>query len=158
MAAPRLEGDEVATWAELEAGAPELAARGKELLYRSGEGEALLVTVRGDAPPQAHPIYVRVVNGGLYAFILKSPKLTDLIEDGRYALHAHFDPAKPNEFLVSGRVRRVDADVRAGLAADWGFSPGDAPAFEFLIGEALFGERPTADDWPPLYTTWKPPA
>jgi hypothetical protein len=145
----------MATWADLESAAPELAARGKTLLYRSGEGEALLVTVRGDAPPQAHPIYVRVVDGGLYAFILPSPKLRDLVEDGRYALHAHFDPAHPNEFMLCGRVRKVDVGPRTRLATDWGFTPGDADAFEFLIDEALYGERPTADDWPPKYTTWR---
>lgn len=144
----------MATWSDLEAAAPEIARRGKDLLYRSGEGEALLVTVRADAPPQAHPIYVRVVDGGLYAFILSSPKLRDLQADGRYALHAHFDPARPNEFQVNGRVRSVDEATRARLATDWGFDPGDAPAFEFLIDHAIFGERATAADWPPKYLTW----
>jgi hypothetical protein len=150
------EDTEMATWGDLERRAPRLAARGKALLYRSGEGEALLVTVRGERqPPQAHPIYVRVVAEGLYAFVLPSPKLQDLLADGRYALHAHFDPAAPNEFLVNGRVRAVDSETRDRLAADWGFPPGDAPAFEFLIDEALYAERPTADDWPPRYETWR---
>jgi hypothetical protein len=147
----------MATWADLEAASPHMASRGKGLLYRSGEGEALLVTVRGDAPPLAHPIYVRVVGSGLYAFVLPSPKLQDLLADGRYALHAHFDPAAPNEFFVNGRVRAVDLETRARLASDWGFSPGEAPAFEFLIDEALYAERPTADDWPPKYSTWRSP-
>ena len=61
-----------------------------------------------------------VVNGGLYAFILRSPKLCDLELDGRYALHAHFDPKVPYEFLIRGRVRPVDDPVmRASLAAAW---------------------------------------
>jgi len=145
----------VGTWGEFATAAPGLAARGKELLYRTGHGEALLVSVRGDGPPQAHPISVGVVNDGLYAFILPSPKLRDLEQDGRYALHAHFDPAVPHEFLIRGRVRPVDDHVtRATLAADWDWGVGNAPAFEFLVEDALYGERASADDWPPRYVAW----
>jgi hypothetical protein len=145
----------VGTWGEFAAAAPDVAASGRALLYRTGHGEALLVTVRGDDPPQAHPISVGVVNGGLYAFILRSPKLRDLELDGRYALHAHFDPNVPHEFLIRGRVRPVDDHVtRASLAADWDWSVGNAPAFEFLVEDALYGERARADDWPPRYVAW----
>jgi len=144
----------LSTWGEFATAAPDIAARGKELLYRTGHGEALLVTVRGDDPPQAHPISVGVVNGGLYAFILPSPKLRDLEQDGRYALHAHFDPNVPHEFLIRGRVRPVDDRTRTILAADWDWSVGNAPAFEFLVEDALFGERSSPDDWPPRYAAW----
>ena len=144
----------VVTWAEFATAAPDIAAKGKELLYRTGHGEALLITVRGDNPPQAHPISVGVVDDGLYAFILPSPKLRDLSQDGRYALHAHFDPKVPHEFLIRGRVRPVDGTRRAILAAVWDWSVGDAPAFEFLVEDALYGERASVDDWPPKYTAW----
>jgi dipeptidyl aminopeptidase/acylaminoacyl peptidase len=144
----------VGTWGEFATAAPDIAARGKELLYRTGHGEALLVTVRGDDPPQAHPISVGVVNGGLYAFILRSPKLRDLEHDGRYALHAHFDPKVPHEFLIRGRVRPVADTRRAILAADWDWSVGNAPVFEFLVEDALYGERASAVDWPPRYAAW----
>jgi len=142
------------TWGEFATAAPDIAAKGQALLYRTGHGEALLVTVRGDDPPRVHPISLSVVNDGLYAFILPSPKLRDLEQDGRYALHAHFDPQVPHEFLLRGRVRPVDAVTRAALAADWDWSVGDASAFEFLVEDALVGERASADDWPPSYTTW----
>lgn len=143
------------TWGEFVTAAPDIAASGKGLLYRTGHGEALLVTVCGDDPPRAHPISVGVVNGGLYAFILPSPKLHDLARDGRYALHALFDPTVPHEFLIRGRVRPVDDQVtRASLAADWDWSVGDAPAFEFLVEDALYGARASAEDWPPRYTSW----
>ncbi len=145
----------MSTWGEFATEAPDIAAMGRELLYRTGHGEALLITVSGDEPPQAHPITVGVVDGGLYAFILRSPKLRDLEQDGRYALHAHFDPAVPNEFLVRGRVRPVDDPVRrASLAADWDWSVGDAPAFELLVEDVLYGARPSSDDWPPRYARW----
>jgi len=142
------------TWGEFATAAPDFAARGKELLYRTGHGEALLVTVRGDDPPQAHSISVGVVNGGLYAFILRSPKLRDLEQDGRYALHAHFDPKVPHEFLIRGRARPVADTTRALIAADWDWDVGNAPAFEFLVEDALYGERASADDWPPKYAAW----
>jgi hypothetical protein len=144
----------LATWGEFAAAAPDVAANGRALLYRTGHGEALLVTVRGDGLPQAHPISVGVVHDGLYAFFLPSPKLRDLESDGRYALHAHFDPAVPHEFLIRGRVRPVDDRTRANLAADWDWSVGDAPAFEFLVEDALYGGRAIADDWPPRYAAW----
>ena len=142
------------TWAGFVTAAPDIAASGRALLYRTGHGEALLVTVRGDNPPQAHPISVSAVNGGLYAFILPSPKLRDLEQDGRYALHAHFDPKVPHEFLIRGRVRPVDNTRRAILAADWDWSVGNAPAFELLVEDVLYGERASADDWPPRYVAW----
>ncbi len=142
------------TWGEFAVAEPSLAAAGRELLYRSGEGTALLVTVSGEEPPRVHPISVGIADDGLFAFILPSPKQRDLLEDGRYALHAVFDPARPHEFLLRGRVRPVEGARRAALAEGWSWSVGSAPAVEFLIDEALYGERASADDWPPRYTVW----
>ncbi len=142
------------TWGELEREAPDLAAKGKRLLYRTGNGEALISTVRGDAPPRIHPIAVAVVDGALYAFILRSPKLVDLEQDGRFALHAYPDAAIPHEFAIRGRVRAVAGERRSALARGWSFDVGDSPAFELLIQEAVLGERDSREAWPPSYTTW----
>jgi hypothetical protein len=146
-----------AAWADFEAAAPEMAARGRELLYRGGDGEAMLVTVRGDAPPRLHPVNAGIVHGHLYTFVQsKSAKRTDLDEDGRYALHAHYDPAAPHEFMLRGYARAVtDEATRAAVAANWFFNAKDYPLYELLIESALLGHRPTADDWPPRYTSWK---
>ena len=100
-------------WAEFEAEAPDIADEGRRLLYARGDGEALLVTVRGDELPRVHPINVGVVDGGLYAFLLPSPKRTDLEQDGRFALHAHQDPAAPDEFSVRGRAKVVEDPLPA---------------------------------------------
>ena len=59
----------MATWSEFEAGAPSLAAAGGRLMYRNGDGEGLLVTVRGDDPPRAHPVNAGIVDGHLYTFV-----------------------------------------------------------------------------------------
>lgn len=146
------------TWAKFEAAAPTMAGTGRRLLHRGGEGQAMLATVRGaDEPPRINPITVGIVGGRLHAFILRSPKLADLEQDGRFALHSHHDPAAPSEFALRGRARLVEDDaVRSAVAAEWPFEVDDTyRLFEFSIDSALVGERPTADDWPPRYTTWK---
>jgi hypothetical protein len=145
----------VATWSEFEDDAPELAAEGRRLLYARGNGEALLVTVRGDDLPRVHPVNVGVVDGGLYVFLLPSAKRTDLERDGRYALHTHQDPAAPDEFSVRGRAAVVDeADIRARVSDAWPFEVDDTYLLvELAVEQAILGLR-GADEWPPRYTRW----
>jgi hypothetical protein len=147
------------SWAALVAAAPDLAAEGRILLRRGGGDEGLLATVRGDAPPRIHPVSVGIVDGRLYVFVLPSAKLTDLIEDGRFALHAHQDPAAPSEFSIRGRAVLMDeAFVRAAVATTWPFEvDGTYTLFELRVEHAVLGRRPTADDWPPRYETWSAP-
>ena len=148
----------VVRWAEFADAAPTIAERGHELLYRSGEGAGLLATVRDGELPRIHPVNVGVVGDGLYTFLLDSPKRRDLDLDGRYALHAHQDPAAPSEFALRGRATRVnDTRDREHVAAHWFFEVDQSyTLFELLIGAALLGDRSTADDWPPRYATWRP--
>jgi Pyridoxamine 5'-phosphate oxidase len=146
----------MATWADLEAGAPELADMGRRLLHARGDGEALLATVRGDEPPRVHPVNVGIVDGRLYVFVGRSAKRTDLEADGRYALHAHFDPVAPSEFSLRGRAVLVaDPATRETVAGVWAFEPDDGyTLFELGIDSALTGVR-SADEWPPRYTSWR---
>ena len=146
----------MASWAEFEASNPTLAAAGRRLLYRTETGEALLATVRGDAPPRIHPIWLGIVGGGLYAFILKSAKRTDLERDGRFALHTHVDPAAPSEFSVRGRARLVDAaELRTEVGGSWYFEVDETyELFDFDIDAAILGLRDNADEWPPRYQNW----
>jgi hypothetical protein len=145
----------VVRWAEFETEAPEIAAEGRRLLYARGDGEALLVTVRGAELPRIHPINVGVVEGGLYAFLLPSPKRTDLEQDGRFALHAHQDPAAPDEFSVRGRANVVDDQaIRATVGDAWSFEVDDTYLLvEFDVEQAVLGHR-GADEWPPRYRRW----
>ena len=116
------------------------------------------MTVAGNGLPRVHPINVGVVDGRLVAFIQdRSAKARDLESDGRYALHAVYDPTQPHEFLVRGRAVRVtDADIRAQTAGDWFFTVSDAyPLYELMVEHVVLGERPTADDWPPQYRSWR---
>jgi len=86
----------------------------------------------------------------------KSGKRRDLDADGRYAFHTYVIPDAPSEFLVRGRaVEMPDAEVRATAAKDPFFTVQDSyPLYELMLEHVLLGERPTADDWPPLYTSW----
>ena len=108
-------------WASFAAADPELAEAGRALLERPGHGSGLLATVRDDLPPRINPVSVAIVGGRLLVFvIIGSAKDRDLLEDGRYALHAHQDPAVPHEFGVRGRaVEIADAAARAEAIAAW---------------------------------------
>ena len=147
-----------ASWGELATAQPRLAETGLHLLDRDN-GAALLATVRGaERPPRLHPVTVGVVDGGLYVFLLDSAKRRDLVEDGRYALHAHQDMTAPDEFSLRGRARLVSAgEVRDRVAAGWCFTVDDTYwSFGLLIETAILGVR-GADEWPPRYTRWSAP-
>jgi hypothetical protein len=143
------------SWKDLELAAPRLATEGRRLLYARGDGEAFLATVRDDAAPRVHPINVGIVDGTLYAFIGRSPKQVDLLQDGRFAIHSHQDPAQPDELELRGRARLVeDGAERAAVASVWFFEPDETYAlFAFDIEAAILGER-AADEWPPRYSRW----
>ena len=99
-----------------------------------------------------------IVGERLVAFLFASPKVDDLLADGRFALQAQQDPAVPHEFGVRGIARRIeDGEVRDAAVAVWPFDPEGYILFEFTIAHALAGRRATADDWPPVYSSWKAP-
>ena len=150
----------LATWGEFAAAAPTMAEQGRALLYRGGRGRAFLATVREGSPPRVHPISVELVGDRLVAVILPSAKGSDLLQDGRFALHAHQDPEVPHEFVVRGRARLIDdPSERDPIAGSWVFEVGERDyLFEFDIEHAVHGERASADDWPPAYTSWRDPA
>ena len=144
-------------WADFERQQPHMAARGRELMYRTGDGEGMLVTVREGAPPRVHPVNAGIVDGHFYVFVQgKSSKRRDLEEDGRYAFHTYLYPDAPSEFLVRGRAVEVtDPDTRARIARDWFFTVQESyPLYELMPESVLLGERATANDWPPSYTSW----
>ena len=146
------------SWEDFAAASPELADKGRRLLERPDFGGALLATVRDDLAPRVHPISLAIVDGRLMAFlIVGSGKVADLEADGRYALHAHQDPATPHEFQVRGRARELtDPVARSAVAANWKFEADDGyRLFEFQIEHAIYGERADPNDWPPVYASWK---
>jgi hypothetical protein len=146
-------------WGEFQSEMPEMAEAGRSLLYQFPIGTGFLATIRKDGGPRVHPVCPVLENEGLYVFIGNaSPKLHDLLRDGRYALHSFPLPDVDDEFYVSGRARRIDdAEVRRIVYATYtatGASTSDDTLFELGLERALhakYGPRPS---WPPAYTRW----
>lgn len=146
----------MATWAEFEASAPEMAAEGRRLIYQFGVGLGFLATIRKDGGPRLHPICPIVAEGGLYAFIIPSPKERDLQRDGRYALHSFPPEDTDDEFYVTGRAAEVtDPEVRAAVAAAYeNDAPPEHTLFHFDIDNCLLATYRARGDFPPAYTRW----
>lgn len=146
-------------WAQFAALQPELAGAGRAMIYQVPVGLGYLATLRRDGAPRLHPVCPVLANDGLYVFIGNhSPKLRDLLRDGRYALHTFPNPDVDDEFTVSGRaqpiddpaVRRVVYEVYTATGA----TTSNDTLFELFIDRALhakYGPRPS---WPPVYTRW----
>jgi hypothetical protein len=112
----------VATWAEFEREAPELAAVAARLwrgIVSLGRGEqpggtifaiAYLATTRPDGSPRLHPFCPIIAGGRLFAAIpARSPKGDDLRRDGRCVIHAQ--PGRDDdELCIRARAREVSND------------------------------------------------
>jgi hypothetical protein len=106
----------MATWAEFERAAPEMAALGMQQLQKFGL--AYLATTRKDGAPRVHPVCPVIAAGGLFvATAPTSPKRFDLLRDGRYVLHA-LPGKEEEEFLVRGRAHRVTDEPTRALVMD----------------------------------------
>ena len=149
----------MADWGDFEASAPDLAAAGRRLIYQYGPGTGYLATVRPDGGPRLHPVCPVVTGGGLWLFVVPSPKGADLERDGRYALHALLPEEVEEEFCVTGRARRVDdPDVRRQVAAAYHAPvPDDHMLFVLDVGRVLHAAYRFRGDWPPTYTRWPEP-
>lgn len=158
----------VLTWGELRAARADLAEAGRDLLYQFGVGLAFLATVRRDGGPRVHPMCPVIVENGLYALLVPSPKRDDLVSDGRYALHAFPPAANEDAFYVTGRAElRGDATLRSGVVdafvAERSFDiPRSAFAdqllFELLVEACLLTRTTGHGDPDPQHTVWRAPA
>ena len=149
----------MATWAEVTAGAPELARDG-ERLFRVFT-LAYLATVRRDGGPRVHPVTITVHDGRLYAFLVHgTPKRADLLRDPRYALHSFpsfpggtTDSYVDEEVVVFGTARPIeDAGTRAAVAAVHNDSVHDGDLlFELDVERA---QHKTRRNGRAVYTRW----
>jgi hypothetical protein len=103
-------------WAKLEQAAPEIAARGRELLERFQF--VLVGTLRSDGAPRVTPVEAYLVDGHLLVnMIPRSLKALDLLRDARVYVHAPVT-AKSGcaEFKLAGRAEVLeDAGLRTKL-------------------------------------------
>jgi len=146
-------------WSDFAAAKPGMAEAGYALIYQHRIGLGYLATVRKDGGPRVHPVCPVIAHDGLYVFIGNhSPKIHDLLRDGRFALHAFPHREVDDEFYVTGRARRVDDSavrqvVYTAYTATGAFTSDDT-LFELWLERALhakYGPRPS---WPPVYTKW----
>jgi pyridoxamine 5'-phosphate oxidase-like protein len=158
----------MASWSEFAAAAPKLAAGIRALLQQYGPGMAYLATIRADGGPRIHPVSPVLTDGGLYCFIVNSPKRRDLERNGRYALHSYPPEESDDEAYLSGTARPVtDPSVIAALADSLHASPEiDWRLFELTIDTAMLrrhgptGALPLAATFPrpaPITQTWHEP-
>jgi hypothetical protein len=106
-----------------------------------------------------HPICPVVVSGGLYAFIIPSPKLNDLRRDGRYAIHSFPPEHTDDEFYVTGVAREIQEHGVLSLVREACVHPvaDEDPLFEFLIERCMHAKYRERGAFPPAYTTWIAP-
>lgn len=156
----------MARWEILESEAPELATRGRELLYQYGPGLAFLATTRPDGGLRIHPFCPVVAAGGIYGLIIDSPKRRDLERNGRFALHAFSPEDRDDEFMLAGTAHRivdpaVIARVSEAYHATGATSNGDEWTFEFDLERALlslYNPRGVEPQRPPRYLRWRAPS
>ena len=153
------------SWRDFQAQQPGLAGQGAGLLYQYGVGLAFLGTVRADGGPRLHPMCPLLTETGLYAFIVPSPKQTDLHRDGRYAMHSF--PLDDNEdaFYLSGTASHVsDPRIRDRLAQQFAAErsaltlppPGEEQhLFEFFLQAAMLTRTTGHGDPEPQHTIWR---
>jgi hypothetical protein len=156
----------VLTWEEFRKTRPDLADAGRALFYQfGGVGLGFLSTVRRDGGPRVHPMCPVITDVGIYALLIPSPKLNDLVRDGRYALHSF--PCVDNEdaFYITGRAEiRGDAALRDQIERQfldersWDAPP---PGFdvqapvEFRIDTCMLTRTKGHGDPDPQHTIWK---
>ncbi len=143
----------IATWAEFEEQAPELAARVRARF--EAHKHLLLATLRRDGAPRISGIEVTVAEGALWLGMMPaSMKARDLERDPRFALHsAPVDlELAEGDAKVSGRAHLVTEE--SALARYWtalGRPPMPAAVFRADLEEAAItvvsGDELVIDSW-----------
>jgi len=134
----------VLTWEELEQAAPEIAARGRELIERFQF--VLVGTLTKDGSPRITPVEAYIVDGHLLVnMIPRSLKALDLLRDPRVYVHAPVTAKEGSpEFKLAGRADVLDdAKLRRKLddlfweMIQWRPLP-DSHYFELVAGRAAW--------------------
>lgn len=144
------------SWSSFSEVSPDVAAAGKRLLEDEpgSAGVAFLATTGPNGLPRIHPFIPALVRGGLWAFVIESPKQRDLDRTGSFAIHSRLGP-DDESFYCAGGARRIDAiDVRTAVAAEMPFSDIDARhiLYEFIVARALWTTWTTPTS--PIHRTW----
>ena len=157
----------MASWSAFAVAEPTLADGVRALLQQYGPGMGYLATIRPDGGPRIHPVSPVFAGGGLYCFIVDSPKRRDLERDGRYALHAYPPEDNDDEAALTGHALPVrDPRTISELAGTLHASPDvDWRLFELTVETAMLRRHGPAGALPlaatpfvPAYArTWRAP-
>ena len=130
-------------WSDFAAQSPTLADDVRALLEQYGQGLGYLATVRRDGGPRVHPVSPVITEGGLFCFVMRSPKRWDLARDGRYALHSYPAELLNDEAYVTGRAHPVtDPRRRERVARAYRAAPDvDWQLFELTVELAMVTHR-----------------
>jgi hypothetical protein len=129
----------MATWTDLVVAEPRLAKKLQDLFHQYGAGFGYLATVRRNGAPRVHPVSPIIADGGVFCFVMDSPKRRDLERNGLYALHSYPAETTEDEGYLAGHARVV-ADLRRkdALAAAYRAEPlVDWRLFELEIEVAM---------------------
>jgi len=145
----------MATWAEFERAEAELASFGRERL----DGRVCFhATLHRDGSPRVHPVEPWIASGLLMVrFRGGSPKVAEVAEDPRYALHSSMDnpDGEGGEFLVRGRMTPVTPDHPA--AAEVVGTTRVPLAFYALSVDEAVGTTYEGKELDPVYRRWRAP-
>jgi hypothetical protein len=139
------------TWAEFERAERELAAFGAERLDRQ---VCFHATLRRDGSPRVHPVEPWIAAGLLVVgFRARSPKVDEVLRDGRYALHSPMDNVEGvgGEFLVRGWMEQIAESHPAAIRVPYEASY--PLAFYAMSVEEAVGTTYPDDD--PVYRRWR---
>ena len=146
----------MARWSEVEAAAPELAARARGML--EAHKHKTIATLRHDGSPRTSGIEAQFRDGELWVgSMVGARKATDLQRDPRFSLHSGSDdpPAWKGDAKVSGRmIEIVDA---ATIEAINGTEVGPSHLFRADIREISTvvlngaGDRLLIESWSELH-------
>jgi len=132
------------TWAELEIAAPELAARGRELLERFQF--VFVGTLTRDGSPRVNPVEAYVIDGRLLVNMMpRSLKALDLLRDPRVYVHAPVTAKSGDaELKLAGRAEvlademlKRKLDNRFWELIQWRPAP-DSHYFEIVVDRAAY--------------------
>jgi hypothetical protein len=151
----------MATWAEFESEAPELAALGAAR-FRS-TGLAIVGTLRTGGWPRITPVEPRFVDGELQLGMMwRSMKALDLLRDPRCTVHSTTSDKNGTEgdFKAYGTAENVTDPIRRErhcqvTEEEIGWRPGDDHYHVFSVdihevGYTVFhGDEPTIYSWRP---------
>jgi hypothetical protein len=120
--------------------------------------------VRKGGGPRVHPVCPIIFDQGIYAFIISSPKLSDLRRDGRYALHSYPLPHNEDVFYITGSAASgAEPALRASIEQAYRAERDNAPMpelaeqtlFEFRLEAALLTRTTGHGDANPRHEIWK---